>query len=64
MVKSKPKVVHYWLAELVDPETPITLSDEHTDYEWGGLEATKALSGFEDMNICLDSAESFLSSRR
>lgn len=52
--------MHYWLAELIDADTPVRLSDEHVDYKWRNLEETKVLSGQEDMNLCLDKAEALL----
>jgi bis(5'-nucleosidyl)-tetraphosphatase len=33
-VKGKPKVVTYWLAELVNPQAKVKLSEEHQDYKW------------------------------
>ncbi|XP_067933598.1 bis(5'-nucleosyl)-tetraphosphatase [asymmetrical]-like [Watersipora subatra] len=60
MVKGRPKIVHYWLAELLDVNTPIILSDEHVSFNWGNLEETKRLSGRADMASGLDKAESFL----
>lgn len=50
-VKNKPKIVTYWLAELIDPrENDVKLSREHEDYKWLLLNEAMALSGFEDLN--------------
>lgn len=62
MVNGKPKTVYYWLAELLNLDTKIVLSDEHIDYRWGNLMQTKLLAGFDDMNRCFDNAEKHLSS--
>lgn len=47
-VRNKPKVVVYWLAELIDPETKITLSKEHTDLKWLSKTPAIELAGFTD----------------
>lgn len=59
-VKGKPKAVHYWLAELIDKDTAVTLSDEHVQYRWCNLEEAKLLSAKDDMNSCLDKADKFI----
>ena len=46
-----PKVVTYWLAELMDFEKNVVkLSHEHQDFKWLPLKETCDLSGFKDMN--------------
>ncbi|XP_026743670.1 bis(5'-nucleosyl)-tetraphosphatase [asymmetrical] [Trichoplusia ni] len=52
-VGGKPKVVVYWLAKLKNPETKVTLSDEHQDLKWLPLEEAQEISGFDDMNRLL-----------
>ncbi|CAH0590113.1 unnamed protein product [Chrysodeixis includens] len=52
-VGGKPKVVVYWLAKLKNPETKVTLSDEHQDLKWLPLEEAQEISGFDDMNLLL-----------
>ena len=37
-VKGVPKVVTYWLAELVNPKAEVILSDEHQVFKWLNLE--------------------------
>ena len=59
-VKGKPKEVHYWLAELTDPNTKVILSDEHIRYSWADLTQAKLLSKQEQMSVCLDKAEQFI----
>lgn len=52
-VKGKPKVVVYWLAELISGRDP-TLSDEHTEFKFVTKEAVKDLSPFPDFLEMLD----------
>lgn len=52
-VGGKPKVVVYWLAKLKNPETKVTLSDEHQDLKWLPLAEAQKISGFDDMNLLL-----------
>lgn len=49
-VKKKPKVVKYWLAELINPKTKITLSKEHTEMKWLTKTPAVELSGFKDFS--------------
>ncbi|XP_038211546.1 bis(5'-nucleosyl)-tetraphosphatase [asymmetrical] isoform X1 [Zerene cesonia] len=52
-VNGKPKDVIYWLAKLINPETPVKLSDEHQDFKWLPLQEAQELSGYDDMKIML-----------
>lgn len=52
-MNGKPKVVVYWLAKLINPNTNVKLSDEHQDFKWLTLEEAQTISGFEDMNKLL-----------
>lgn len=52
-VKGKPKVVVYWLAQLKNPDTKVTLSDEHQDLKWLSLHQAQEISRFDDMNQLL-----------
>lgn len=44
-VKGNPKVVVYWLAELVSGKDP-TLSDEHTDFKFLRKDEIKSLARY------------------
>jgi len=44
-----PKIVTYWLARLRNPETAVTLSEEHQDFKWLTCEDAVKLAGFTDM---------------
>lgn len=59
-VQGKPKEVVYWLAELRDPHTPVTLSDEHQDYRWVPLKEACTLAQFTDMQETLKAAQKYL----
>ncbi|KAK2140621.1 hypothetical protein LSH36_1289g00084 [Paralvinella palmiformis] len=55
------KRVVYWLSELMDPNTSITLSDEHIRFEWRQLDkALELISRFENMQETLKEAEEFI----
>lgn len=49
VVKGKPKVVIYWLAELINPNTEVKLSSEHTEYKWLNMENLNSYAKYEDM---------------
>lgn len=59
-VQGKPKEVLYWLAELRDPGTAVTLSDEHRDYRWARLEEACTLAQYKDLQDTLRSAHRYL----
>lgn len=59
-VRGKPKQVLYWLAELKDPGTSVTLSDEHQDYRWAGLEEACSLAQYQSLQDTLRAAHGHL----
>lgn len=59
-VRGKPKKVVYWLSELTDPETCVTLSEEHTDYKWLSLDEACRLLQFNNMQKALRETEEFI----
>ncbi|KAI3370332.1 hypothetical protein L3Q82_025103, partial [Scortum barcoo] len=59
-VRGKPKDVLYWLAELRDPGTAVTLSDEHQDFRWARLEEACALAEYKEMQDTLRAAQKYL----
>lgn len=63
-VRGKPKEVLYWLAELRDPKTALTLSDEHQDYRWARLEEACALAQYKDMQDTLRAAHRYLEAQQ
>ena len=59
--QERPKVVTYWLAELLHPEVnTIKLSEEHSDYKWLTLDETLKLSGFSDQNEMFIKCNNFI----
>lgn len=60
IVNGKPKTVHYWLAELVNPNASVILSDEHQDLKWLGLQAACELAGFTEMQDTLKEFDKFI----
>lgn len=52
-VNGKPKVVVYWLAELLDPEKSIRLSHEHQAFKWLSLEEACVVAKYQDMQNAL-----------
>ncbi|KAK5648504.1 hypothetical protein RI129_003396 [Pyrocoelia pectoralis] len=48
-VNGKPKIVIYWLAELINPRAEIILSDEHQDFKWLQLEEACKFGSYIDM---------------
>ncbi|MEQ2174318.1 hypothetical protein GOODEAATRI_006725, partial [Goodea atripinnis] len=63
-VRGRPKQVLYWLAELRNPETAVTLSNEHQDYRWAPLEEACNLAGYRDLQQTLRAAHRHLEARQ
>ncbi|XP_028827775.1 bis(5'-nucleosyl)-tetraphosphatase [asymmetrical] [Denticeps clupeoides] len=59
-VRGRDKSVLYWLAELPDPSTAVTLSDEHQDFRWARLEEACALARYQDLQDTLKEAQRHL----
>lgn len=59
-VKGRPKTVVYWLGELVNNETAVTLSEEHKDYKWVGLAEACRLGEHGDLQNLLKECDVFL----
>nr|XP_003708020.1 PREDICTED: bis(5'-nucleosyl)-tetraphosphatase [asymmetrical] [Megachile rotundata] len=52
-VNGKPKIVIYWLAELLNPNKPVRLSDEHQAFKWLPLEEACSVAEYEEMQNAL-----------
>lgn len=59
-VRGKNKRVEYWLAELLDPNTPVVLSNEHIDFKWLPLDDCKTFARFPEMIEAYEEAEKFI----
>lgn len=62
-VKGKPKIVHYWLAELINPQAKVKLSHEHQDYKWLSLKEACDIVGYKDMQEVLIEFEGYLTNK-
>ena len=60
--KQRPKVVTYWVAEMINPNSEVTLSNEHQAFKWLPIKEAIELSGFEDFSKCLEDCESKINS--
>lgn len=63
--KDKPftKQVTYWLARLINVDTPVILSHEHQGYEWLPLVQAKEKAVYPEMQELLDECENYLLSK-
>lgn len=59
-VKGKPKRVVYWLAQLINPNAKVQLSDEHQDYKWLHLDEACLHGKFEDMQNMLKQFDEYI----
>ncbi|XP_076260304.1 purine phosphoribosyltransferase family protein Apf isoform X2 [Rhynchophorus ferrugineus] len=59
MVEGKPKIVHYWLAEVND-ETDVIMSDEHQDFYWLQIQDACDLAEFKNMQDLLLEYDNFI----
>lgn len=59
-VKGRPKRVIYWLAQLINCNAEVRLSDEHTEYKWLPLKEACALAKYEDAIDLLNYYEAFI----
>lgn len=63
-VRGRPKEVLYWLAELKDPGTAVTLSEEHQNYRWAQVEDACSLAQYKDLQDTLRAAQRHLEARQ
>jgi len=54
------KQVTYWLARLINSNTPVILSHEHKDYKWLPLAPAKEKAVYPEMQELLDECEDYL----
>ncbi|KAJ8925297.1 hypothetical protein NQ315_009126 [Exocentrus adspersus] len=59
-VNGFPKTVIYWLAELINPNTKIRLSDEHQDYKWLNVDEACKYAEFKEMQEVLVEFNNFI----
>lgn len=59
-VGGKPKKVIYWLAQLVNPDAKVILSDEHQDFKWLALEEACKFGKYQDMQDMLKHFDGYI----
>lgn len=60
LVNNKPKIVHYWIAELINEHAKVKLSDEHQAFKWLELKEACELAGYKDMQDMLLEYDKFI----
>lgn len=60
-VKGVPKIVIYWLAELINPKKCVRLSDEHQAFEWLPLREACDLVKYAEMQEALNKFDKYIS---
>jgi bis(5'-nucleosidyl)-tetraphosphatase len=60
---NRPKIVTYWLAELMNPQkNEVKMSEEHQDFKWLPLQEAMDLNGFKDQNEAFKKCEAKIAS--
>lgn len=59
-VKGAPKIVIYWLAELINPNAKVKLSDEHQDYKWLNIEEACKYAEYKDLQAVFVDFDGFI----
>lgn len=59
-VNGVPKIVIYWLAELLNPDKSVTLSAEHKAYRWLSLCEACDLAKYADMQNALREFDKYI----
>ncbi|KAL1513069.1 hypothetical protein ABEB36_002545 [Hypothenemus hampei] len=62
-VNGKPKTVHYWLAELINPSATVKLSNEHQNFKWLPLKEACEIVEYKDMQSLLTEFEGFIKNK-
>jgi bis(5'-nucleosidyl)-tetraphosphatase len=63
-VNGKPKVVTYWLAELVNPQAKVKLSEEHQDYKWLNIDEACVYGKYPDLQESLKYFDNYIRSNK
>lgn len=59
-VNGKPKIVIYWLAELLDTSKVIQLSREHQAFKWLPFEEACSVAKYQDMQVALNKFNDYI----
>ncbi|XP_011642866.1 bis(5'-nucleosyl)-tetraphosphatase [asymmetrical] [Pogonomyrmex barbatus] len=62
-VNGMPKIVIYWLAELLNPEKPVTLSNEHQAFDWLPLNEACDRARYDEMRKALKEFDEYVSQK-
>ncbi|KAF2904717.1 hypothetical protein ILUMI_01454 [Ignelater luminosus] len=62
-VRGSPKTVIYWLAELINSNARVKLSEEHQDYKWLELEEACTFGNYSDMQEMLKYFDNFIKTK-
>ncbi|KOC68062.1 Bis(5'-nucleosyl)-tetraphosphatase [asymmetrical] [Habropoda laboriosa] len=61
IVNGKPKIVIYWLAELLNSDKPVQLSHEHQAFKWLPLDKACSLAKHQNLQNVLKKFDSYIS---
>lgn len=61
-VRGRPKTVIYWLAELINPNTQVKLSDEHQDMKWLPFKEACEIGKYKEMKDLLTFCDNYIKS--
>lgn len=60
-VNKKLKIVIYWLAELLNPDKPVRLSNEHQAFNWLPLREACDRAKYDEMRKALNEFDKYVS---
>lgn len=60
-VNGSPKIVIYWLAELLNPDKPVRLSNEHQAFDWLPLCEACDRAKYDEMRKALNEFDKYIS---
>lgn len=59
-VNGVPKIVIYWLAELLNPDKSVKMSNEHQAFEWLPLPEACDLARYSEMRKALNEFDKYI----
>ncbi|XP_039307719.1 uncharacterized protein LOC113004773 isoform X3 [Solenopsis invicta] len=60
-VNGKPKIVIYWLAQLLNPDKPVRMSNEHQAFDWLPLHDACDRAKYDEMRKALNEFNKYVS---
>lgn len=61
-VRGKPKKVTYWLAELINSQAEVKLSNEHQDFKWLNIQDACRYGQYKDTEDLLRYCDNYINS--